>query len=1771
MAWIKMLGHRRPCVLDLLYVGISMGCSIWYLVILSSYMANDLFWPGFALTGAHTYLLDLCSLRLWLTSNGTLDLFDSSQAITKAYNTPAAMLLAQSTYPRAVLFGTTSMHRAIAAFHSDTMSVRVVLEQYTQYCWVDFDRRWELGHTQARQKRCAVLYETNGAMYLETILRNVNWALFSNRFGESFSFAVSDAVAAAPGGTEWLSSVQNAFVSIDSEVAYWSQHGLKHYTLQWSNMFLIGVQETITVVNAFGWEQQLATMTIAYAGRGSLWTTAINYWLFFNDLWAASVANGSLVRSAPNFMGNNTVAPTVTVEDILGIYPYTPCSVIVHNYLGPFVSIDTFYVAPPASLIALATDYQALLASALQTKPLVLHSYQELAQSLLDPVPTTWRNSQYTHYGGSPMCVFGTGSTYVQRQISFEDSCATQLPSTLTLSGPPQAFAVVATTIVNTSVSVQEICQLCTSTSTTCAAALRLALSFRDAFAPTARNTLVPAVRAVEADVSALGVELIQFSLANGTQDVVLRQPLLSEDWTFFGFHMLHEWVWGYREVISFQGDVATFVLMSERIEGFERSPSPTELPTSTCKYLWYISVAATVGLVFVATITAGYVVVGGCRLDGHELLRFNRVVGPVWIGRPMLLVRSVTALVILSTPPVTFHSLNGLGYFAFEPRSFVDVVLVTGEATWLTYVVTDVLLVATPTEAARSGPLSSSLVWLVTFAIEMASPVRPTATLNRDCSQGNIEEFVACSSGVVQFGARDRIILIGAVNTVCIMASIAFVHGYLKTRRLKVRRPARRATYLVSAAAEAFLTISDDIWSVDAAVGSMSGLFHFQWRRTAYVFDTKLWICFKRFGSGPCVNVVPLSAPPCPSPYEVPVSRGHALRTRVTLFLGISYLVATVVGSISFLQLSNVNLANDFWWVGFNATGMQAFVANWYSQYLYLAPDLDAVQLDVGVYADMKTYATNGTTILLTAMYPRLATFEVGSDVALAIHGLRTMDACQVPWISTQYCWLDFAQRWPMANSQRRQERCQQRYATNGAVYLEAPLRNLNWAVFGTCWGDSFDVAFAKDLRRDAAGTAWLALTRSHALSEADEALLWRSNGIESFSPAWQNYKSVGLHNTYGIANALGIVYPFTLQSVSGSFQLAKQTSLKMYWTLASDLWAVATNGTGMTGRSLLRAAANFAFANTTQQAVLLLNGTLTAPLDPAYACFEANIGPFGSVDLRHVPYPLALRQLVRDVREDTNAVLVSSTNASGAYPAQDAYLNLVIMQGMVPTPSVLNVLTELSAGSNLLCNRPPSSLNLTTGLLSYFGVDVPCNSGMGEWVYPVKEQILFALIASGMVARAAAAVPVTCSIETTSPANCEASLNSVAAFATTYFSASVLAGMSATGDRVRQDIANLGVELAAYIQDTTTGALRLFHQPILTSADQAMLFYGWTYAYDWATGSREVTAFNGDNSMLAIISTTYETTTLAPSAAEVPVNVAAYFRVFCQYISFMLLVVAVIAVLYSGINGFTSEGNNLFEVNRVGGMVWIGRPLLVLRSTTALCILSTATLQLHVNGIATYPISTRVDVSTVSALTTKVLAAGELCWLVYIFDDLCMVFTQQYTASYTNKAAPLVWAVAAALSLAVPVVHSATVARTCEVGAVDFELACSNGVVQIGSPRRFFLLVVVAICGSIMLYIHDRLRYTLAAPAERPSYLLSCGAKYLFSKAGWVFGDVYYIDYASAALTGLLVLPHGRTRYVFDIKTWRTLAVDMDAVANEALRHPALPRLAAALPLVD
>ncbi|OQR88434.1 hypothetical protein THRCLA_10330 [Thraustotheca clavata] len=600
------------------------------------------------------------------------------------------------------------------------------------------------------------------------------------------------------------------------------------------------------------------------------------------------------------------------------------------------------------------------------------------------------------------------------------------------------------------------------------------------------------------------------------------------------------------------------------------------------------------------------------------------------------------------------------------------------------------------------------------------------------------------CTSGVVNIGSLNRAITIGVISVACIaiatiIAKFCYHHNGISTKNM------------LPASALAFCSPNGDFWTIDASIACMCGIFRYSWYGVHYALDTKLWIIFSDKEILKTNMVTQINQ--CHEMTPV-IQTKQRRKHKVILIASLLYLLATIIGSISYIRLSDVNFGNDFWWANFNSTGSLTFIANWYNKYRVFTPHLENIQLDNLAFSDFLDYSRENSFVSYSPFSTTMVQYEIANDIRIAIRGLRNTYGCLVPWIATQYCWLDFDQKYTMANSLLRQKRCD-KYKNNGAVYLEAPLRNVKWSEFESCWGESFHIGIAKYVYN----SSWLQMITTNTNSVEDEITFWMNHNITSYTTQWQNYKTIGLIDSFTIVNAFGISYSINLQNIHGIFRLGQETSMKMYWSFAYDLSAISMNGSGISGKSLLRESNNFAFYNTTLQNIYILNSTLSAPLTQNLAVFVNEIGSFGSVDLYHVPVPPSLLSLTQDVLENLSIVLAGNTTH------QQKFNSLLIPSYMMPVPE--RIKDDRVAGGSFLCDQVPKPTRSQYGMAEFYSVQAACGLALNEMLLPIPEQVLFALIASRITIEQ---IPIACSADKISTDDCTASFESTLEFITAY-----------------------------------------------------------------------------------------------------------------------------------------------------------------------------------------------------------------------------------------------------------------------------------------------------------------------------------------------------------------------------------------------------------------
>ncbi|EQC25610.1 hypothetical protein SDRG_16541 [Saprolegnia diclina VS20] len=283
-----------------------------------------------------------------------------------------------------------------------------------------------------------------------------------------------------------------------------------------------------------------------------------------------------------------------------------------------------------------------------------------------------------------------------------------------------------------------------------------------------------------------------------------------------------------------------------------------------------------------------------------------------------------------------------------------------------------------------------------------------------------------------------------------------------------------------------------------------------------------------------------------------------------------------------------------------------------------------------------------------------------------------------------------------------------------------------------------------------------------------------------------------------------------------------------------------------------------------------------------------------------------------------------------------------------------------------------------------------------------------------------------------------------------------------------------------------------------------------------------------------------------------------AQYCRAGVWYVTFLMLAVSALACVYMVATRGIFEGLNMLELSRVGGIVWVGRPLLFLRSMTALCLLSTATFELQTSGYRSY-------FAAVPTPWYKIaLAAGEVTWLVSVVNDVALIVTKEYSMYYTTANSILVWLIVATLAGAFPVEATVSLHPTCVLAQVDFQAVCNSGTIAIGQRDRLLLLSGIVVGCNIICF--GVVRVYMERPKTRVrSLLLSSGAKFLFAHHNRIVQDVYYLDRASAALAGIITYRQGRRMFMLDVKLWRLFSTPL------SLGNKSNSMLDSALPLCN
>ncbi|KAF0717067.1 hypothetical protein As57867_002513, partial [Aphanomyces stellatus] len=341
------------------YLIFTLSCSVWYVLLLGPSLTNNLYWPHYNTTGYQVFLIDLLNMKLQTTSHDdSVDLLSVDATMLKSYASSAVQPDFYNNYARRVLLSElNTLEKGIQGMRSTAPSR--MASPYVQYCWVDFDRRWDIAHTDVRSQRCRQRYQNNAAVYLEFLARNVDWGEFLDANSNSWSIVIGLALQSTAEGIQWLADRpwHSLALAVEAEVAYLIALNLTRYQLQWQNEIQLGLAESVTIQNALNAQQQVPLKAMGHVWGP--WTSINMFWNFRNDLGTLRSLNVSLIRGAPNYFqtvgGSDFFSSQLGLQDATGNY-VAQTGAFYFN-IGPFGSVDLLYVQVPRSLTLLYSEF----------------------------------------------------------------------------------------------------------------------------------------------------------------------------------------------------------------------------------------------------------------------------------------------------------------------------------------------------------------------------------------------------------------------------------------------------------------------------------------------------------------------------------------------------------------------------------------------------------------------------------------------------------------------------------------------------------------------------------------------------------------------------------------------------------------------------------------------------------------------------------------------------------------------------------------------------------------------------------------------------------------------------------------------------------------------------------------------------------------------------------------------------------------------------------------------------------------------------------------------------------------------------------------------------------------------------------------------------------------------------------------------------------------------------------------------------------------------
>ncbi|OQR98015.1 hypothetical protein ACHHYP_20403 [Achlya hypogyna] len=353
----------------------------------------------------------------------------------------------------------------------------------------------------------------------------------------------------------------------------------------------------------------------------------------------------------------------------------------------------------------------------------------------------------------------------------------------------------------------------------------------------------------------------------------------------------------------------------------------------------------------------------------------------------------------------------------------------------------------------------------------------------------------------------------------------------------------------------------------------------------------------------------------------------------------GLGYVLVSTGWSVYCLMLVTPYIGNDFFWTSFTTDGTSSV----------LLAALNAALLTTASKASLDLLALPVPAAVpdtITSCYGRMLMYQDMSVAATAIRSLHSLDIALIKYLPAKYCWVDFGRKWEMGSTDATMARCRARDLDNGAAYLEAIMRNVDFPAWYAADGMHLEAHILMPMSMLPGGAQWVAAIKRHTwLPVDDEVRAWSAHGITYFQLQYSNRVRIGVEETVIIENALGIMSPLLIKAIP-----SVQRGLPV-WSTGVLTGCLAYDLIGLSMGNFTTVRNTMGFYGDVDPAIIEMY--MLGYVSPVNQVLVAAVGTLTNLRLRWLPPPPPLVALVTAFETAVYSQLQSSPAFAAALPA--------------------------------------------------------------------------------------------------------------------------------------------------------------------------------------------------------------------------------------------------------------------------------------------------------------------------------------------------------------------------------------------------------------------------------------------------------------------------------------------------------------------------------------